>query len=451
MSYRIIDLEVTQPLLSITLLPQETGIALIVRRKGEAIGFFMRSLPPLSKITADQFSAWITEEYGVQLIESTLRENLLQERPSTVEESRIYPINPKLPSVTIAICTKDRPEWAVRCVRSLQALHLFESTVGEVLEHRSADHSGDNLTHTLEEKYQDATVEILVIDNAPSDSQTQDRIAAIPGIRYVQELKAGLNFARNRAIQEAKGELLAFMDDDVVVDSDWLMALWRSWTTHPDAGAWTGQVLPYELETEAQILFELRGGFRRAFEPIRFGRILPTNSFYPSAVGICGTGCNMAFRRDMLLKLNGFDEALDTGKPLPGGGDHDIFYRVIRAGYPLIYESGCLVFHQHRREHAQLRRQYWSWGLAIMAFLSKCHQSDPEMRSQVRALMGWWFQDEMRQVLYSLRGKHPLPVAMLLAELWGGVQGLFGEYQRSQSRSAYIRQQLPLETLNDRV
>jgi glycosyltransferase involved in cell wall biosynthesis len=447
MSYRILDIEVTQPLPIITLLPEETGIALIVRRNRKPIGFFMRSLSPLSKISSDQISTWITQECGTRLIQSALQESL-----AAVEKNRASSVlSQKLPSVTIAICTKDRPEWIVRCVRSLQALHLPKGILGEALASK-ADNIPANQSNLIpEENYRDANVEILVIDNAPSDQQTEASITAMPGIRYVQEPKAGLNFARNRAIQEARGELVAFIDDDVVVDSGWLMALFCSWVTNSDAGAWTGQVLPYELETEAQILFEQRGGFRRVFEPIRFGTILSSNPFYPSAVGICGTGCNMAFRRDVLLKLNGFDESLDTGKPLPGGGDHDIFYRVVRTGYPLIYEPDCLVFHQHRRAHAQLRHQYWTWGLAIMAFLSKCHQQDPAMRSQVRALMNWWFWDELRQVLYSLRGKHPIPAGMLLAELWGGVQGLFGEYERSQSRSARIRQQHALETSNDKV
>ncbi|RMF63730.1 MAG: hypothetical protein D6742_16745 [Cyanobacteria bacterium J069] len=81
-----------------------------------------------------------------------------------------------------------------------------------------------------------------------------------------------------------------------------------------------------------------------------------------------------------------------------------------------------------------------------MAFLSKCYQQHPETRSQVRALIKWWFWDELRQVIASSLGKHPLPVRMLLAELWGGVQGLCGEYERSQARSAQIRQQHALET-----
>jgi glycosyltransferase involved in cell wall biosynthesis len=447
MSYRIFDIDVSQPLSIITLLPQETGIALVVRRSGKPIGFFMKSLPPLSIISSEQLSAWITQECGTRLIQAALQESLV-----TVGGDRAsLDLPQKPPSVTIAICTKDRPEWIVRCVKSLQALHLPQGTLGDALKSKADSILSNEFNSSLVENCSDVTAEILVIDNAPSDARTQEQIAAIPGIRYVQEPKAGLNFARNRAVEEANGDLLAFVDDDVVVDSGWLMALYDSWTTHPDAGAWTGQVLPYELETEAQILFEQRGGFRRAFEPIRFGAVLPSNPLYPSAVGLCGTGCNMVFRRDLLLKLNGFDEALDTGKPLPGGGDHDIFYRVVRANYPLIYEPDCVVFHQHRRTHAQLRHQYWTWGLAIMAFLSKCHQYDPDMRSQARALMNWWFWDELRQVFSSLRGRHPLPVGMLLAELWGGVQGLFGEYERSQFRSDRIRQQHSFEASKNSV
>lgn len=439
MSYRILDLDVTHSLPTITLALQEVGIALVIRRMGKPIGFLMRSLPPLSQVSPEQISSWVAQECGIHIIQLAIQESLAIE----VKDKFPLEISRKLPSVTIAICTKDRPDWVVRCVHSLQSLQLPNGILKDYLKCKANNHE---VSSKSEISTTSVTVEILVIDNAPSDSRTQARITAIPGIRYVQEPKAGLNFARNRAIEEARGDLLAFVDDDVVVDPGWLMALYASWIVHPDAGAWTGQVLPYELETEAQILFEQRGGFRREFKPVRFGSVLASNPLYPSSIGICGTGCNMAFRRDLLLNLNGFDESLDTGKPLPGGGDHDIFYRVIRANYPLIYEPSCLVFHQHRRTYAQLQHQYWTWGLAIMAFLSKCYQQYPETRSQVWALIKWWFWDELRQVIASSLGKHPLPVGMLLAELWGGMQGLCGEYDRSQARSAQIRQQHTLET-----
>jgi GT2 family glycosyltransferase len=280
-----------------------------------------------------------------------------------------------------------------------------------------------------------------VIDNAPSDESTKDIVASMHEVRYVQETRPGLDFARNRALCEASGDLIAFLDDDVTVDSGWLSGLVEAWAENMDAAAFTGLVLPFELAYEAQVLFEQRGGFRRGFEKIRYGHSLPGNSVYPCGPGIFGTGCNMAFRRDTLIQLGGFDEALDTGRSLPGGGDLDIFYRIIRAGYTLVYEPNFLVFHEHRHDLTGLRRQYWSWGLGLMAFISKTYRQDRSQRRKLVYLIVWWFQDMVRQLAESLLGRHTLPVGMVWAELWGGVVGLSGEYARSVKRVEQIRAQ----------
>ena len=69
--------------------------------------------------------------------------------------------------------------------------------------------------------------EVLVIDNAPSDDATAELVKTFPGVRYVPEPRPGLDFARNRAWIEATGELIAYLDDDVIVDSGWLAGLRR--------------------------------------------------------------------------------------------------------------------------------------------------------------------------------------------------------------------------------
>lgn len=211
----------------------------------------------------------------------------------------------------------------------------------------------------------------------------------------MREPRPGLDFARNCALRECRNDLLAFLDDDVVADRGWLLGLLEAWRENPDAGAFTGLVLPLELGSRAQILFESCGGFGRGFEKIRYGPTRAGNPLYPCGAGMFSAGANMVVRRDVLLQLSGFDEALDTGKPLPGGGDLDIFYRVIRAGHPLVYEPNCAVFHQHRRDMRSLQRRYHSWGLGFMAFVAKCSETDPSQRPKQ------WMSDRVGQKLVS--------------------------------------------------
>jgi GT2 family glycosyltransferase len=403
MPYTIAHIELTQPLPTVKIPADHSGMALILRYRDRPIGLLLQALPPDSQIPPVQLEPLIAQAVGVKLLQEQIRTEIL---PLTIREG--------FPRLTVAICTKDRPDNVARLLRSLLPL-------------QSSD---------LRSQF-----EILVVDNAPSDDRTKDLITTLPTVRYSYEPKAGLNFARNRALQDATGELLAFLDDDVVVDRQWLNGLQETWSENPDAGAFTGLVLPYELETDAQILFEQRGGFRRGFEKIRYDQTLSDNPSYPCGAGIFGAGCNMAFQRHVLLKLGGFDEALDTGKPLPGGGDLDIFYRIVRAGYPIAYEPQYLVYHQHRRELSQLQHQYWTWGLGLMAFVIKSFQADPSQRSKLLQMIAWWLKNQLWQLRQSLTGQHVLPPAMVLAEFWGGLIGMFGEYARSQRRVAAIRRQ----------
>ena len=405
MSYAIIEIEVTQPLPTLFVPENGTGLALILRSRDKAIGFLMKALPAKSVLTPGDLAEMINQEVGNQLLHEGIDEEL------------VSPVNRhQFPSLTVAICTKDRPVSLNRCLQSL--LKLRKPNSGEFFQ-----------------------FEVLIVENASSNEKTKELLASLSGVRYVQEPKPGLDFARNRAVQEATGEIIAFIDDDVVVDRKWLDGLMEAWFENPDAAAFTGQVLPYELATDAQILVEQMGGFRRGFKKIRYGQTNTNDDLYPCTT-VFGNGCNMAFRREVLLKLGGFDDALDTGAALPGGGDLDILYRIIRAGYPLVYEPQYLVFHHHRREYKQLRNQICgSWGTGLMAFLVKTYRHDSSERLKVGRFIKWWLKDLLRQLLKSLWGSHLLPADMVLAELWGAVLGLLGGYSRSVRRINRIRRQ----------
>jgi GT2 family glycosyltransferase len=410
MGYAMFDVEVTQPLADLELEASDSGAAVLARRKGVPIAFWFEERNGRSSIPASVLGQRIAAEAGLRIIAEALR-----------EEIAWSPSDQTTPTLTIAICTKDRPEGVERLLRSISRWNPASAE----FRGRGAD-------------------EILVVDNAPSDARTRDLVERSPGVRYVLEARAGLNFARNRAVRETRTELVAFLDDDVVADAGWLDGLHAAWQANRDAAAFTGQVLPMELETPAQIVFEKRGGFRRGFARIRYGAELPGDPLYPSGAGNFGAGANMTFRKDVLEALGGFDEALDTGAAVPGGGDLDIFYRVLRSDHALVYEPRFMVFHQHRREMEALRRQYErSWGLGFMCYLTKCLKTDPERRLNLLRLILWWFNNHVAgltaQLGKRMRRQEHVPISLLTGELRGAIVGLLGGYERSRRRVRSIR------------
>jgi GT2 family glycosyltransferase len=398
--YAILDVEVTDELPAVALADAEDGIALLVRRNRRPIHFSFHDLEPGARLQPDEVGRLIAESAGIALLEEAVRDELVPVGPE-----------PRPVDLTIAVCTRDRADLLAECLDSVLALRSSERDF-----------------------------EVLVVDNDPPDDATERLVASLPGVRYVREPLPGLDFARNLALAEANGELVAFLDDDVIVDGGWLAGLEEAIAENPDAAAVTGLVLPAELATRAQVLFERRGGFGRGFQKLRYaGQTLPGNPLYPTGAGIFGAGCNMVLRREVVQALGGFDEALDTGPPLPGGGDLDIFYRVVRAGHPLVYEPRMLVFHRHRREFEALRRQYWSWGEGFMAFVAKTYRSDPPQRPKLRRLVRWWFADQLGNLKRSVRRQAPLTPGLALAELAGGIVGLTGTYARSRRRIERLR------------
>jgi glycosyltransferase involved in cell wall biosynthesis len=254
--------------------------------------------------------------------------------------------------MTVAVCTRNRPALLSRCLRSIAAAAAAAT--------------------------EEVELDLLVVDN-DSDDDTTRQVADNSGARCERELIPGLDFARNRAVRESRGELIAFVDDDVVVDEVWLRTLARSFAAHPEAPAISGQVLAMRLDTPARVDFERSGGFSLGWEPT--GSSDGSGLMFRSGIGV---GCNMAFRRDCLVEVGPFDNALDTGRPLPGGGDLDIMIRMVTAG-GVIYEPSAVVFHEHRRTWSELRYQYYTWGKSWAAVLDKWYRLEPGYRPRIRS------------------------------------------------------------------
>jgi GT2 family glycosyltransferase len=230
---------------------------------------------------------------------------------------------------------------------------------------------------------QDRPLEVLVVDNRPSDPQTRqavDKVAAGDSrVRYVAEPHVGLSVARNRGVAETDAELVAFTDDDVVVDPGWLGWLLDAFA-EPEVAVSCGLVLPFALETAAQKRFERYDGFakglrRRTFDAATGqarGRLL-----YPYINGMVGTGNSMAFRRSELIAIGGFDPALGAGSPAKAGEETCAFAAAILGGGRIVYQPRAVCWHEHRRDVEQLRGQVQAYGISVGAVLTRALISDP--------------------------------------------------------------------------
>jgi GT2 family glycosyltransferase len=237
-------------------------------------------------------------------------------------------------------------------------------------------------------------IEVVVVDNDPSNSASADLIAstyAARGVRYVREDRRGLAAAHNRGLEVASGELLAFTDDDVVVDRHWVAAIAAAFTNTDGVGAVTGLIMPGELRTSAQVALERHGRFSKGFEPQTFdlGRHRPADRRYPLALGRCGSGANMAFDRQCLHRLGGFHPALGTGTVAKGGDDLAAFFDVLTSGSRLVYEPAALVWHWHRDGETALARQVYGYGVGLGAYLTHALATQPAVAVPTALRAAW--------------------------------------------------------------
>ena len=319
------------------------------------------------------------------------------------------------PLVTVAVCTRERPEDVERCLRALLMLDY-------------------------------PNLDLLVVDNAPRTDATERVVRQYDGVRYVREPRPGLDWARNRAILECRGDILAYTDDDVVVDPGWVAALVDVFVADPEVMAVTGLVIPHELETEAQRLFEAYGGFGRGFVR-RWYRGAAGRPLAPvhGGTGKFGTGANMAYRRSIFDRIGGFDPALDVGTCTNGGGDLEMFFRVLKEGHTLVYEPRAIVRHRHRREYGQLRTQIVNNGIGFYSFLVRTARAYRDERWAIARLGAWWFRWwSLRRLARSFLRTEQIPRELITGELWASVRGL-RRYERARHDAERIAAAWPSE------
>jgi glycosyltransferase involved in cell wall biosynthesis len=286
--------------------------------------------------------------------------------------------------------------------------------------------------------------EILVVDNCPSDPSVRELVETTYGddrrVRYVREWRRGLSRARNAGYVFSRGEIVAFTDDDVVVDRSWISALVSAFIEDPVASCVTGLVLGAQLDTPAQLYFEDFGGFAKGFSrniyDLKDHR--PESPLFPWFTGVFGTGANIALRKSALGDLWEFDPALGTGTVTCGGEDLDCFAQLILEGHRLVYEPRALLWHTHVSNDDELHSKLHSYGIGYSAYLTKQFvQGGGHRLSMLKAIPAG--------VRYARRGdsRHDLPSqgkarrSLLVAELRGMALGPW-RYFRSRVHNSWL-------------
>jgi len=192
--------------------------------------------------------------------------------------------------------------------------------------------------------------EVIVVDNNSND-QTKQIVDSFPFVRYVFEDKLGLSHARNTGIDKARGDVVAFIDDDAEADPDWVGALLKVYGTSPDAWAVGGRVLPiWGGERPDWLSDELVPSLS-----IRdYG--VDTRSLDWPQEGMIGTNCS--FRREVFSAFGNFDVNLGrVGPILFSFEEADLQRRISQAGHQ-IYHTNAVVF--HHVPPSRMSREYLS-------------------------------------------------------------------------------------------
>lgn len=256
--------------------------------------------------------------------------------------------------ISVVLATCDRPRELGHCLRSL---------LGQSLQ---ADR-------------------IVVVDDAPGGEPTPAAVRACDPdgsrVRYVEGNRTGSAGAHNRGLLEVESPLIAFTDDDVIVEPDWLQRLADAFAVAPRVGCVTGRIKPLELETTEQVWLDGYAGFDKGSERRLFdlAENRPDDPLFPFAAGAFGSGANMAFSAAALDDMRGFDAALGAGTEARGGEDLAAFFEVLVRGYTLVYEPSAVVHHRHAGDYEALRRQVYSYGVGLASYLTKCLVDHPRL------------------------------------------------------------------------
>jgi len=248
----------------------------------------------------------------------------------------------KKADLSLIICTRNRSQQLVRCLETVQHIEF------------------------------ERPWELIIVNNGSNDATAAVveefiKAASFP-IGHVLEPKLGLGNARNAGVATASGEILAFTDDDCYPAPDFLSRIWSAFRD-PSLGYVTGRILLHDPT-------DLPVATNESTAPIA---IRGKSFINPGGV----QGANMAFRREALDEIGGFDPLFGAGSLFPAE-DLDAASRASATGWNGEYRPDIVVRHHHGRKASDAARMWKSYGLGIGACYMKLLLQGPERGRLIR-------------------------------------------------------------------
>jgi glycosyltransferase involved in cell wall biosynthesis len=216
--------------------------------------------------------------------------------------------------------------------------------------------------------------EILISDDGSSDG-TREYLAKLAqgspvSFRYQLQEQSGPAKARNWGIRQARGDYIAFTDDDCIPPKDWLYRLMDAFGRYPDVVGVSG----YQEADQALLAHNIYAQFEKY---ANMGDFMPNQQI--EHVGgqdfLGGATNNVAYTRSVLLEVGGFDETF----PYAAAEDADLKKRIVDRGYKMVHLP-LMVLHKHQYSYRNLMRQAYVRGYSSRHFNIKHHRPNSPMR-----------------------------------------------------------------------
>lgn len=210
--------------------------------------------------------------------------------------------------------------------------------------------------------------ELIVIDQS-LNTETESSIATYlhdPRVRYIKSSSQGAGLSRNIGLNEARGSIVAYTDDDCTVPLNWLDEIENIFKTYPEVAVVFFNVEPGPHDAQA------------GFIPNRIYKEEKVIRSISESTDSLGMAAGMALKKRIILDMGGFDANMGPGSKFMSGEDLDIGLRVLLKGLPICITPSIKVVHYGYRsfgdEFRQLVKRDWFAMGGAYAKLVKCGQ-----------------------------------------------------------------------------